>query len=60
MAYEELFDVIAYGNGFGIGTDLDQRQLLDRIAVWVRPEGHLLMDVFNPGSMDYSPATSPS
>jgi len=45
---EEPFDVITYWNGFGIGTDLDQRQLLDRIAGWLQPDGHLVMDVFNP------------
>ena len=48
MACEEPFDVITYWNGFGIGSDLDQRELLDRIAGWLHPEGYFVMDVFNP------------
>lgn len=48
MAWEEPFDVITYWNGFGIGSDLDQRHLLDQIASWLQPDGHLVLDVFNP------------
>lgn len=48
LGIEEPFDVITYWNGFGIGSDLDQRRLLDRIAGWLQPDGYLVMDVFNP------------
>ncbi|WP_051797228.1 class I SAM-dependent methyltransferase [Catenuloplanes japonicus] len=43
------FDVVCYWNGFGVGTDQDQRRLLRRIAAeWLRPGGVALIDVFNP------------
>lgn len=46
--WTEPFDVITYWNGFGVGSDVDQRRLLNRVADWLQPEGHLVMDVFNP------------
>lgn len=43
------FDVVCYWNGFGVGSDLDQRRLLKRIARdWLAPAGVALIDVFNP------------
>lgn len=43
------FDVVCYWNGFGVGTDADQRRLLARIATdWLRPDGVALFDVLNP------------
>ncbi|WP_026930681.1 class I SAM-dependent methyltransferase [Glycomyces tenuis] len=43
------FDVVAYWNGFGIGTDAEQRRLLRRIGdEWLAPDGVALVDVFNP------------
>ncbi|MBB5935818.1 class I SAM-dependent methyltransferase [Streptomyces zagrosensis] len=43
------FDAVMYWNGFGIGTDSDQRLLLRRIAnLWLAPGGVALIDVFNP------------
>ena len=43
------FDLVTYWDGFGVGTDADQRKLLKRIAQdWLKPEGQVLMDVFNP------------
>ncbi len=43
------FDVVCYWDGFGIGSDADQRRLLRRIAVeWLKPGGRALIDVFNP------------
>lgn len=43
------FDAVCYWNGFGVGSDSDQRRLLDRIASqWLRPGGTALVDVFNP------------
>jgi SAM-dependent methyltransferase len=48
-AFDERFDTVAYWNGFGIGTDADQRRLLRRIAAeWLAPGGTALLDVYNP------------
>lgn len=33
------FDIIAYFDSFGIGTDADQRLLLSRIARWLKADG---------------------
>jgi SAM-dependent methyltransferase len=46
---EGPFDAVCYWNGFGVGSDADQRRLLDRIASqWLRPGAVALVDVFNP------------
>jgi SAM-dependent methyltransferase len=46
---EETFDLICYWDGFGVGTDGDQRTLLQRIARdWLAPGGAALIDVFHP------------
>jgi len=43
------FDVVTYWDGFGIGTDADQRRLLRRIAKeWLAPGGCALIDVASP------------
>lgn len=43
------FDCVAYWNGFGVGTDGDQRRLLRRITeLWLAPGGHVVLDVFSP------------
>jgi SAM-dependent methyltransferase len=43
------FDAVCYWNGFGIGSDADQRRLLARIAgEWLEPHGVALIDVYNP------------
>ncbi|WP_020393151.1 class I SAM-dependent methyltransferase [Kribbella catacumbae] len=43
------FDVVSYWNGFGVGSDADQRRLLTRIATeWLQPGGVALIDVSNP------------
>jgi SAM-dependent methyltransferase len=42
------FDVVAYFDGFGIGTDHDQRRLLRRIKEWLVPDGCAVIDVFSP------------
>ncbi|MDG4798775.1 class I SAM-dependent methyltransferase [Micromonospora sp. WMMD1082] len=45
----ERFDAVCYWNGFGVGTDADQRRLLVRIARdWLKPDGVALVDVQNP------------
>ena len=44
------FDVVTYWNGFGVGSDAEQRALLNRVAgEWLSPGGLMLVDVFNPG-----------
>ena len=43
------YDVVAYWNGFGIGTDMDQRRLLKRICDdWLADNGRALIDIGNP------------
>jgi SAM-dependent methyltransferase len=42
------FDVVAYFDGFGIGSDEDQRRLLRRVAGWLSPGGCALIDVLVP------------
>ena len=43
---EGKFDAICYWDGFGIGSDEDQRRLLRRMArEWLAPDGHVLIDV---------------
>jgi SAM-dependent methyltransferase len=45
----ERFDVVCYWNGFGIGTDADQRRLLRLIRdQWLAPGGRAIIDVANP------------
>jgi SAM-dependent methyltransferase len=42
------FDVVCYFDGFGTGSDADQRRLLRRIAAWLKPEGCALIDIYSP------------
>jgi SAM-dependent methyltransferase len=43
------FDVVCYWNGFGIGSDNDQRALLQRVAAeWLTEGGTALFDIANP------------
>jgi len=43
------FDVICYFNGFGVGSDTDQRTLLRLISQqWLAPGGVALIDIANP------------
>jgi SAM-dependent methyltransferase len=62
---EGPFEVICYFDGFGIGSDDDQRRLLRRIGSWLSPHGCALLDVFAPwywaklaGTVDEFPAGS--
>jgi SAM-dependent methyltransferase len=49
VTVEGRFDVVCYWEGFGVGTDADQRRLLQRIARhWLPPSGCLLLEVFSP------------
>jgi SAM-dependent methyltransferase len=46
---QQRFDAVTYWNGFGVGSDADQRRLLTRIARdWLMPGGWIVLDVFNP------------
>lgn len=42
------FDVICYWDGFGVGTDAQQRLLLQRMARWLAPAGTVLIDLYTP------------
>jgi hypothetical protein len=42
------FDVVCYWDGFGIGTDSDQRRLLSRVREWLRADGCALIDIYTP------------
>jgi protein-L-isoaspartate O-methyltransferase len=43
------FDCVMYWNGFGVGTDADQRTLLRRIHdEWLAPDGVFVLEVFSP------------
>ncbi len=42
------FDVVCYWDGFGIGSDEEQRRLFRRIADWLTPTGSALLDVGTP------------
>jgi SAM-dependent methyltransferase len=43
------FDVVCWWEGFGLGSDADQRRMLRRIAhEWLAPGGCALIDVYNP------------
>ena len=44
----EAFDAVTYWDGFGIGTDEEQRRLLRRVHRWLKPEGVALIEVFTP------------
>ncbi len=45
---EGAFDAVCYWDGFGIGSDGEQRVLLQRIRGWLRSDGVALVDVFTP------------
>jgi Methyltransferase domain len=43
------FDIVTWWQGFGLGSDADQRRMLRRIArEWLKPNGCALVDVYNP------------
>lgn len=46
---EGCFDVVTWWEGFGLGSDGDQRCMLRRIVQeWLAPNGCALIDVYNP------------
>ena len=48
LALAETFDLVCYWDGFGVGSDEDQRVLLRRIADWLVPTGTALIDINTP------------
>lgn len=43
------FDGVVYWDGFGVGTDAEQRRLLQRVATdWLASDGVALIEVFSP------------
>ncbi|MBN1813736.1 MAG: class I SAM-dependent methyltransferase [Anaerolineae bacterium] len=49
VALDGGFDVVCWWQGFGLGSDADQRRMLRRIACeWLAPGGSALIDVYNP------------
>jgi cyclopropane fatty-acyl-phospholipid synthase-like methyltransferase len=45
---EDRFNIICYWDGFGIGSDEDQKSLLKRIYNWLEPDGCALIDIYTP------------
>lgn len=45
---EGHFDAVVYHDGFGVGSDEDQRVLLKRISQWLAPNGVALIDIYTP------------
>jgi cyclopropane fatty-acyl-phospholipid synthase-like methyltransferase len=48
VEFESAFDVICYWDGFGLGSDSDQRQLLQKISSWLTPDGSVFLEIFTP------------
>ena len=47
--FGKQFDLVTYWDGFGIGPDVDQVTILNRISKeWLKKDGVLLMDVYSP------------
>ena len=44
----DKFDLICYWDGFGVGSDEDQRRLLRNVSDWLSPEGVALIEVYTP------------
>lgn len=44
----DTFDLIYYIDGFGIGSDMDQINLLKRIDQWLNQNGSVLIDIYTP------------
>jgi SAM-dependent methyltransferase len=44
----EDFDIVCYWDGFGTGSDEDQKRLLRRMAGWLLPTGFVLVEVYTP------------
>lgn len=42
------YDLVYYLDGFGVGSDHDQKRLLHRINNWLKPDGCALIDIYTP------------
>ena len=45
---EGVFDLICYWDGFGMGSDSEQRLLLKKISSWLTPDGSVFLEIFTP------------
>lgn len=48
VEFEHEFDLICYWDGFGVGSDDQQRELLGKIASWLAKDGSALIEVYTP------------
>jgi SAM-dependent methyltransferase len=44
----DRYDIVCYWDGFGVGSDDDQRRLLKRVAGWLTPRGFALTEIYTP------------
>lgn len=44
----DRFNVVCYWDGFGVGSDDDQRRLLQHVACWLEPRGFALIEIYTP------------
>jgi len=44
----DRYDIVCYWDGFGVGSDGDQRRLLKRVAGWLAHRGFALIEVYTP------------
>jgi SAM-dependent methyltransferase len=44
----DRYDIVCYWDGFGVGSDEDQRRLLRRITRWLAAGGFALIEVYTP------------
>jgi len=44
----QKFDAVVYWDGFGVGSDMEQKELLKRIKNWLKPGGSALIDIYTP------------
>ncbi len=42
------YGAVAYWDGFGIGTDIEQQTLLRKIRAWLADDGRALIDIYTP------------
>lgn len=53
VEFDQVFDVVCYWDGFGVGTDADQVRLLDRISKWLADDdGVAIIEVFHPSGWE--------
>ena len=45
---QRAFDIVCYFDGFGIGSDVDQRRLLGRVTSWLAGDGRAFIEIYTP------------